>query len=172
MDDVVARHRHVILSAAGAVAAVETAAPWTGLVLQFISIAVLLLGALRRPRPAAFAVRPDLGAFTTVPQADPVYRSVFVLLFFGYRAGETLRGDELWRWQLAACVLAAVVLVVLLPKAWRGYELSLRPATLRTEYVDEVFLASAIGVYAAYAQERAGIGTEEGYRRLRLALGR
>jgi hypothetical protein len=137
-----ARHRHAILLAGILLAAVEAAltaqTPMSGAaVFTPISVVLVLLlldaAISRRARPTAFTMRSHPPAFTTPPRAGPVLTALAALAFSARAIGSALpsvRIDHLWSLDASTVGVYLIVLVLVVSRAWQGYDVYLRPEGL------------------------------------------
>lgn len=143
-----ARHRRAVLTIGVVVAIAGAAAvslsPSVGrrlfpaLALVVGTLLILGLASWLQPRPAAFAVQPDVPAFGTPVRAGPVYQALCVLLAAAglvcalvrsVRLGTSGALDFLFP---AVSVLATALIVT---EAWRGLGVQLRPDGVCAQYV-------------------------------------
>jgi hypothetical protein len=159
-------------------------AAWLGALLltQWVTVIV----ALRAPaRPRRFLITPR-GFEAPRWRYDPAVTRGQLILTVGFFAAFSL--DPRGR---AICIAGAVLTLVVLAATFRPFALILTPAAIvsvtpisrrtipwdtaarmpRNVKVDPWFLAATIRWYAHHPDERAAIGTQQGYDRLLVALG-
>ncbi|MFI7601854.1 hypothetical protein [Actinoplanes sp. NPDC049681] len=130
-----ARRRRPILVAGVALALVQamlTASVRTTVpTLVFAALFVLVNACIpRRRAPAALVVRAGSASFTAPVRAWPVFYALPVLALTGDRVGTAvrdLRADDLFPVDVCVAVVYVTVAVIVVARAWRGFDIALRP---------------------------------------------
>ncbi|OKI84558.1 hypothetical protein [Micromonospora sp. CB01531] len=130
---VTVRHRRLILSLS-LVLAVGLAwgrrlSDWLDLILLIATILTAVLGALalRRSRPAALLVKPEVRAFATAPSASQILIAVTLTFLTSHLLGTRYLGEVFGGLFMVLPFLLLVAVGVQVASGWRGISIELRP---------------------------------------------